>query len=49
MLPSNAAEGFTDVTRNAGALSPGAGLAVFVACPVVTTVAAAWRLKRTDA
>jgi len=49
VLPPNAAEAFTDVTRNDGTLSPWAGLAVFTAYIAATTIAAAWRLKRTDA
>ncbi|MFF3372179.1 ABC transporter permease [Streptomyces sp. NPDC002680] len=49
VLPPNAAEAFTDITRNEGTLSPWAGLAVFAAYLVATTLAAAWRLRRTDA
>jgi ABC-2 type transport system permease protein len=37
------------VTRQAGALAPWTGLAVFAGYLVAVGIAAAWRLKRQDA
>lgn len=47
-LPSEAASAFTAVTQADNALTPGAGLAVFLAYVVAVVGAAAWRLKRSD-
>lgn len=48
-LPSAAGSAMSAVTRTAGTLSPGAGLAVFAGYLVVLGGAAAWRLKHHDA
>lgn len=49
VLPTNAGEAFTAVTQSSGALTPWAGLAVFVAYLAAVTAAGAWRLRRSDA
>jgi hypothetical protein len=48
-LPSVAGESMFALHKAAHTLSPGAGLAVFVAWTALVVAAAAWRLKRTDA
>ncbi len=48
-LPTNAANSFTAVSAESGSLAPAAGLAVFAAYLLAILVAAAWRLKRSDA
>ena len=47
-LPSTAGEAFFSVTTDPSQLSPGAGLAVFVAWVVALLAAAAWRLRTRD-
>ncbi|MCD0445714.1 hypothetical protein LO763_19075 [Glycomyces sp. A-F 0318] len=47
-LPSEAGDAFTAVTPQEGALSPGAGLAVFCGYIAAVLGGAAWRVKRTD-
>ncbi|WP_204015498.1 ABC transporter permease subunit, partial [Virgisporangium aurantiacum] len=47
-LPSNAASAFTAVTQQADALTPWAGLAVFLGYLAAVIAAAAWRLKHND-
>jgi len=47
-LPSNAASAFTAVTQSSDALSPWAGLTVFLGYVVAVVGAAAWRMKRSD-
>ncbi|MEU4220918.1 ABC transporter permease [Actinoplanes sp. NPDC026623] len=49
VLPANAGDAFTAVTRDSDALGPWAGLGVFVAYVAAVVVAGAWRLRRTDA
>ena len=49
VLPANAGAAFTAVTQNSAALTPWAGLAIFVAYLAAATAAGAWRLKRSDA
>ncbi|AGZ38973.1 ABC transporter permease [Actinoplanes friuliensis] len=48
-LPANAGDAFTAVTEGSGALTPWAGLAVFVAYVAAVVAGGAWRLKRSDA
>ena len=48
-LPSNAGEAVMTLHPGSGSLSPGAGLAVFAGYVVVVLIAAAYRLKTTDA
>lgn len=48
-LPSAAGSAMSAVSRSAGSLSPGAGLAVFAGYLVVLGGAAAWRLNHHDA
>jgi hypothetical protein len=48
-LPANAATAFTAVTRASDALGPWSALAVFLAYIAAVTIAAARRLKRSDA
>jgi ABC-2 type transport system permease protein len=48
-LPANAADAFTAITQQSDALTPWAGLTVFLGYLVAVTGAAAWRLTRSDA
>ena len=48
-LPSNAGSAVMALTQSDGALAPWTGLAVFAGYVIVTLVAAAYRLKKTDA
>ncbi|MFI0515679.1 ABC transporter permease [Streptomyces sp. WSLK1-5] len=48
-FPSNAGSAMYALHESSGALSPGAGLAVFAGWVALTLAAAAWRLRRSDA
>jgi ABC-type transport system involved in multi-copper enzyme maturation permease subunit len=48
-LPSNAGSAVMALTQSDSALAPWTGLAVFAGYVIVTLVAAAYRLKKTDA